>query len=111
MNKFIDKILSIVDWFNPAENNFDNTWHFIAFGVKMILLIAIFAGIFLAIKNAKKLKKFISGTLLELRKVEWLDKKSLREYSIIVVIIITFTTLLILGFDQGFLSIRNILIK
>lgn len=53
---------------------------------------------------------FLSQTLTELKKVNWLDRNDLVRYSLFVIVVLVIGTLLVLGFDKIFTEIRGLLI-
>lgn len=101
---------NIIDWYNPNENELDNIGDYVVYGFKWLILILAIFTVLTAIKNRKNIREFLRNTLEELKKVEWLDSKTLREYSTITVVLITLMSLVILGFDTIFTSIRDIII-
>ena len=59
----------------------------------------------------KRIAGFISATIRELKYISWLRPKQVFTYSLFVIFVTVFVTILTLGFDSTFVQIRNILIN
>src|SRR5690349_412804 len=89
------------NWINPIEVDFGSAGHIAVYVLKVLLILVILYTLFSAIKNRKAIIRFFRASIEELRKIDWLNGKDLRQFSMICIILMTLTTLIVLGLDQG----------
>lgn len=105
-----DTINSIIDELNPSEvdfNNFTEGFVFVNYWLTIVVLVGL---LLLGIRRRRSVVAFIRGVRYELKQVEWLKRSDLYKYSLITIGFVVATTLFLIGVDQGFLELRNIII-
>lgn len=103
--------MDIIEKLNPTIVEWSNASAVIGFVGMWLVVIAVVGGIIASVYYRKKIADFLNGSWLELKKVEWLNRKMTVQYSIIVFAVLAFFTVFITLSDELFLLVRELVVN